>query len=114
MSSRKIILAIATAFTVATSAQAAERPLQARSVSLGSLSGVSYYTVEPNGYRVVVALARHDGNPALRFETTLGAGQDAVVSIPQELGFKAQSIKISRVGDEVRVQPAVQDTASAE
>ena len=34
------------------------RPIEARSIDLGAISGVAYYTVERDGFRVVVTLAQ--------------------------------------------------------
>lgn len=115
MSIRSIALAAAAAFALSATASAESvKALQARSIDLGTLSGVTYYTAQPDGYRVVVTLARRESAPAVRFEATLAPGQSTVVSIPQELGAQAQAIKISRVGDEVVVRKAVRETASAE
>lgn len=104
-------VSLATLFTIPAQAGQAQ---QVQSVDLGGLSGVAYYTAEATGYRVVVNLARHDATPAVRFEATLAPDQDAVVSIPRELGAQAQSLRIRRVGDAVIVRKVVQETASAE
>ncbi|MDV2987656.1 UNVERIFIED_CONTAM: hypothetical protein Q9R58_25450 [Methylobacteriaceae bacterium AG10] len=104
-------VSLATLFTIPTQAGQAQ---QVQNVDLGGLSGVAYYTTEAAGYRVIVSLARHDVTPAVRFEATLAPDQDAVVSIPRELGVQAQSLRIRRVGDAVIVRKIVQDTASAE
>ena len=51
---------------VASSATARAEPLSpthGRSIDLGALKGVAYYTVEKGGYRVVVTLAEAEGKP---------------------------------------------------
>lgn len=114
MFDRKSMLAAAAAVVLTAPALAGGRPLHTQTVEIGGLSGITYYTSEPNGYRVVVALNRHGSDPAVRFETTLMAGQDAEMSIPQELGLQAQAVRISRIGDDVTVRQINRNTALAE
>jgi hypothetical protein len=64
------------------------RPIQAKSLQLGEMDGVAYYTVHDHGYRVV--LASQGGTP-VRFESTLLPGQKVVVSIPGSAGAKTQT-----------------------
>lgn len=92
------------------------KPLNGGSVSLGDLSGVAYYTPEPEGYRVVVTLARTETSRAVRFEAILAPGQRVTVSTPQELGSAPDALEISRSGDTVAVtrpRPSVTREAAA-
>jgi hypothetical protein len=106
MSIRTAIFAAATALAALTGAASADdlKAGSGRSIDVGALSGVAYYTVEPAGYRVVAAVARDAESPAIRFEAVLAEGQTVVLSSPQEIGRPAAAIEISRVGDRVTVQ----------
>ena len=57
------------------------REIQAKSLQLGDVSGVAYYTVQGHGYRLVVTLASQDSTP-VRFESTLLPGQKVTMSMP--------------------------------
>ncbi len=57
---------LAAAFALAAIGPAhAERlkPLQGQVIDLGDVSGVAYYTIEHDGFRVVATLAKKDGAP---------------------------------------------------
>lgn len=81
-----------------------------RSIDLGTLAGVAYYTPEARGYRVVVTLAPRAAAPALRFETVLAADQSVTLSTPRALGDAPEAIEIARVGDGVQVSARRSDT----
>src|SRR5260370_6357370 len=70
------ILLVATAASLAASAEEL-RPIEAKSLQLGEMNGVAYYTEQSHGYRVVTTLAGQDGTP-VRFESILLPGQKAV------------------------------------
>jgi hypothetical protein len=58
-----------TAFLLATLGTAhAEslRPIQAKSVDLGDVSGVAYYTIERDGFHVVTTLAQGEAGTPIR------------------------------------------------
>src|SRR5215475_6571061 len=57
------------------------REIQAKSLQLGDVSGVAYYTVQGQGYRLVVTFAGQDSTP-VRFESTLLPGQRVTMSMP--------------------------------
>lgn len=78
-------------------------PNQGRSVEVGFLTGVAYYTAAPDGYRVVVTLAQREAAPTVRFEGVLAAGQSVTLSAPREAGAPAEAIRIGRDGDIVTV-----------
>lgn len=109
MSIRSTILA--TAFTLTSlvisfgaSLGAAEarglRPIEAQSIHLGDVSGVAYYTVEADGYRVVTTLTQGEAGTPVRFVSVLAPGQRALLSTPNQAG----AVEISRTGDSVTVR----------
>uniref|UniRef100_A0A973WX07 Uncharacterized protein n=2 Tax=Bradyrhizobium quebecense TaxID=2748629 RepID=A0A973WX07_9BRAD len=105
MSIRSTILA--TAFTLASlgaSLGPAEarglRPIEAQSIHLGDVSGVAYYTVEPDGYRVVTTLSQGEAGTPVRFVSVLAPGQRALLSTPNQAG----ALEISRSGDSLTVR----------
>jgi hypothetical protein len=62
MSIRRFVIVAASVLTLAGAAHASELPpLEGRSLDLGSVSGVAYYTVEENGFRIVATLQRFRG-----------------------------------------------------
>jgi hypothetical protein len=103
MSIRNIFLA--TAFTLATLGAAhAEgvRPIEAKSIHLGEVSGVAYYTVERDGYRVVTTLAQGEAGAPVRIVSVLAPGQSVVLSTPQQAG----ALEIGRSGNNLFVRRA--------
>src|SRR5262245_50083 len=103
----RTILAAALAFAVTGAARAGDLPpFQAESIDLGSMSGVAYYTVEHDGFRVVVVLAQGETGTPVWFETLLAPGQSVVLSAPHDAGAAGKSIEISRRNDQVLVQDA--------
>jgi hypothetical protein len=78
------------------------RPIEGQSINLGDVSGVAYYTVEPDGFRVVTTLAQGEAGTPIRFVAVLAPGQRVVVSTPSQ----APALEISRKGDELLVRKA--------
>jgi hypothetical protein len=74
------------------------REIQAKSLQLGDVSGVAYYTVQGQGYRLVVTFASQDSTP-VRFESTLLPGEKVTMSMPGSFRANARSIEFSRQGD---------------
>jgi hypothetical protein len=104
MSIRSTLLA--TAFTLASLGAAHAnglRPIAAQSVHLGDVSGVAYYTVEPDGFRVVTTLAQGEAGTPIRFVSVLTPGQRVVLSTPHQAG----AVEISRNGDDLLVRGAL-------
>ena len=96
---------LAAAFTFASLGAAAAnglRPMEGQSINLGDVSGVAYYTVGPDGFRVVTTLAQGEAGTPIRFVTVLAPGQRVVVSTP----YQATALEISRKGDELLVRKA--------
>jgi hypothetical protein len=80
------------------------RPLQGQSIGLGEVSGVAYYTVEPNGFHVVATLAQPDeAATPMRIETVLAEGQSVTLSTPGGVDVRPGFIEISRQNDQVLV-----------
>ena len=108
MTIRRIIIAAASALTLVGAAHANElRPIEGRSIDLGDLSGIAYYTVEHDGFRVVTTLAQGEAGTPVRFEAVLAPGQSVVLSTPREPGVAPVQVEISRQGDEVLVFDAL-------
>lgn len=75
-------------------------PTGAQSIDLGDVSGVAYYTVESEGFRVVATLAQGETGTPVRVTTVLAPGQSVTLSTPQE----AQTVEIARQDDAVFVR----------
>jgi hypothetical protein len=107
MSIRGITIAVGSILAIAGAAQADDVPtIASRSINLGEVSGVAYYTVESGGYRVIATLAQGEAGTPVRFETVLAPGQSMMLSTPG-LGSTAPSrIEISREGDQLLVRDA--------
>ncbi len=113
MTIRHAILAAVLASTVAGAASAEVlKPVQAREIDvqgidLGAVSGVVYYTAEPDGFRVVATLAQggEDSVP-VRVEAVLAPGQSLVLSTPRGAGEAPEAVQISRQADTVLVRRA--------
>jgi hypothetical protein len=107
MSIRKTLFAVVFGIASLTAAQAEGlRPIEAKSIDLGGVSGIAYYTVERDGFRVVATLAQGETGTPIRVVAVLAPGQRVVLSTPQ----RAAAIEISRKGDSVLVRNA--NTAS--
>ena len=76
------------------------RPIEGRSIDLGDVSGVAYYTVEPDGFQVVATLAQGEAGTPIRLVSVLAPGQRVVLSTPHQAG----ALEISRNGDSVLVR----------
>ena len=79
------------------------RPIEAKSIDLGEVSGVAYYTVEPDGFHVVTTLAQREAGTPIRVVSVLAPGQSVVLSTPQ----KAGALEISRKDDTVLFRKAI-------
>jgi hypothetical protein len=78
------------------------RPIEGKSIDLGGISGIAYYTVERDGFHVVTTLAQGESGTPIRVVSVLAPGQRVVLSTPQQ----ADAIEISRKGDSVLVRKA--------
>jgi hypothetical protein len=103
MSIRNILFAAAFAIASLTAARAdGLRPMAGKSIDLGGVSGIAYYTVERDGFHVVATLAQGETGTPIRVVSVLAPGQRVVLSTPQ----RADAIEISRNGDSVVVRKA--------
>lgn len=104
---KQVVMAAVAVFAFGGAALAEDlKPMHARSIDLGTMAGVAYYTVEPEGYHVVATLAESDAGTPVRFEATLVSGQTVTLSTPREEGLPEVKVEISRVADQVLVQEA--------
>ena len=96
----------ATMFALASlgSAQAADglRPIEAKTIDLGEVSGVVYYTAERDGFRLVTTLAQGEAATPIRVVVVLAPGQRFLLSTTHQAG----TLEISREGDRVFVRKA--------
>jgi hypothetical protein len=107
MTIRNSILAAVSALAFSGAAHAdALRPIEAQSIDLGEMHGVAYYTVEPDGFRVVATIAQREDGAPMRVEAVLSPNQSIVLSIPRSAGAAAHSVEISRLNDHVLVAEA--------
>jgi hypothetical protein len=103
MSIRNMLFAAAFAFAPLAAARAdGLRPIEGKSVDLGGISGIAYYTVERDGFHVVTTLAQGEAGTPIRVVSVLAPDQRVVLSTPQQAG----AIEISRKGDSVLVRKA--------
>jgi hypothetical protein len=75
------------------------RPIEGKSIDLGEVSGVAYYTVEPDGFRVVTTLAQGEAGTPVRIVSVLAPDQSVVLSTPHQAG----ALEITRKGDSLLV-----------
>src|SRR6516164_790106 len=76
------------------------QPIEAKSIDLGEVSGVAYYTVERDGFHVVTTLAQGEEGVPIRVVSVLAPGQRVVLSTANRAG----ALEISRTGDSVQVR----------
>jgi hypothetical protein len=108
MSLHRAILAAAFTLAAFGAASANElRPIEGRGIDLGAVSGVAYYTVERDGFRVVATFAQGETGTPVRFEAVLAPGQSVVLSTPREAGAAPRAVQISRQNDRVLINDAV-------
>lgn len=76
-------------------------PVQSQSVALGPVSGGVYYTVAPEGDRVVATLQCSTPPCIVRMIATLTPGQSVTLSTPRGVGQPPMTAYIARRGDEI-------------
>ena len=103
MSIPKMLFVAAFALTSLGAAQAdGLHPIEAKSIDLGEISGIAYYTVERDGFRIVTTLTQGEAGTPIRVVSVLAPGQSVVLST-ERLGG---AIEISRKGDSLFVRKA--------
>jgi hypothetical protein len=90
------------------------RPIQGKSISLGDVSGVAYYTVEKDGFALVATVASGEMATPIRFMATLLPGQKTVISVPREFGQAALTVEFIRTDDRIEIGPEKKKLASAD
>jgi hypothetical protein len=81
------------------------KPIQARSIDLGEVSGIAYYTVAADGFHVVAALAHGETDEKpLRVQAVLLPDQSVVFSAAGSTMAASVSITIKRHGNELVVE----------
>ncbi|WP_245284518.1 hypothetical protein [Bradyrhizobium sp. th.b2] len=101
MSIRSMLVAAAFALASVEAARAdGLRPIDAKSIDLGEVSGVAY-TVERDGFHVVTTLAQGIAGTPIRVVSVFAPGQSVAFSTP-----RAGALEISRNGDSVLVRNA--------
>jgi hypothetical protein len=98
-----LLAAIATVVVAGAVHAESLKPIQARTVDLGSLAGVVYYTVEQDGHRLVVSLKAPETNTPMRFVATLAPEQQVTLSVPRSAGEPAVDIHFIRHGEKIEV-----------
>jgi hypothetical protein len=82
------------------------KPIEGKSIDLGTFGGVAYYTVKPDGYHLVVTLMPSGAETPVRFVATLISGQSVTVSTPRKLGEPAVETRFQHLGDDLFVDAA--------
>ena len=103
MTVHRTILAAAFALSIGVAHADGLQPIEGQSIHLGEVSGVAYYTVERDAFRLVATLAQGEAGTPVRIEAFLASGQSLVLSTPREAGTGSNAVEISRRGDQVLV-----------
>jgi hypothetical protein len=110
---RSISLAAVAAVSVVWSVQAETlEPIQGKSIDLGTLTGITYYTVEPEGFRVVATLLPRGTDVPVRFVATLAPGQSVTLSTPRDVGEPPVQVRLIRQGEQLFVDGGMGVSAS--
>jgi predicted aconitase len=87
-------------------ARAADPVPAAHHIDLGDVHGVAYYTMAPDGLKVVATLgSAADGTP-VRVAATLAPAQRIGLSVPGAAGTSPRAVDIVRDGDRIVVVAA--------
>jgi len=76
------------------------QPIEGKDIDLGTLGGIVYYTVEPNGYHVVATLGT---DTPVRFTATLAPDQSVTVSTPRAVGEPPMEVRITRHREQLTI-----------
>jgi hypothetical protein len=81
-------------------------PMVAEVARLDTVSAITYYTEERDGFRVVITIQddRSDATTPVRFVATLQPGQKAVVSVPGLAGEPPKTLEVKRDGERLFVE----------
>ena len=86
-------------------------PVQGGSLHLGADDGSIYYTVEPDGYRLVVTVTATPAEAPIRFVATLQSVQSVVLSVARAPGEPPNEVLIRRIGDRLVYDPGARYVA---
>lgn len=78
-------------------------PAAAKLIDLGDVRGVAYYTVAPEGYRLVATLVANESGAPLRVTATLAPDQRIDLSVPGAYGEADSSLAFVRHGDRLEI-----------
>jgi hypothetical protein len=78
-------------------------PAEIRSIDLGAIAGSAWYTVEQDGYHLVVSLQALETGMPLRFSATLAAEQGVTFSAPRRAGEPTIDMHFIRHGERINV-----------
>ena len=103
-----IAFAAATALILTSASVNADavRPIEAAHLDLGAVSGIAYYTPEPDGFHVFATLLGAGESP-MRVEVVLAPGGRIVLSSAGKLGTAPRAVAIVRRQDGLFIEPAV-------
>jgi hypothetical protein len=92
-------------FALATIAPAfaGDPPPAAHRIDLGDVHGVAYYTVAPEGLKVVATLGASSDTAPVRVAATLAPAQRIGLSVPGAVGAAPRAVDIVREGDRILV-----------
>ena len=104
---RSFLAAAALVLAVSTASAEGLDPRHALTIGLGAVTGVAYYTVEPDGLHVIATFAHDDRDEhPLRVQAVLGAGQKLTISTARGAGVEPVRVNVARQGDRVVVETA--------
>jgi predicted N-acetyltransferase YhbS len=105
MTIRRTIITAASALAFLGTAHASElKQIEPQDIDLGEVSGVVYYTAEPDGFHLVATLAQGAIGTPVRLQAVLLSGQSVVLSTPRAPGLAPVAVKISRQGNGLVVE----------
>ncbi len=94
------LLAATAALLLAGSAHAdGLKPIEGRTFTLGTVSGIVYYSPGAGGYRVVATMLDGADGTVVRFVATLAPEQSVTLSTPRGAGEPAIEVRLVRHGD---------------
>jgi hypothetical protein len=77
------------------------QPLAARTIDMGAVQGVAYYSEEADGLRLVATVSA--GESAFRVISTLADNQKVILAVPRTVDQDEKTITFRRTGDSVSV-----------
>ncbi len=111
---RFALLAFALLTLAATGAHAqALQPIEVGTFSLGSVTGIVYYTRDAGGYHVVATLQDGKDQTVLRSVVTLAPEQSVTFSTPRGVGEPPVEVRLVRHADGLYLETAGQARPAA-